>query len=217
MNSSSIVQNWQRFKDHPSYGGAIKAAGLPHRMPSARFLDSYRPYWVKYTRGIIEGCNPQLYAVKRNYCTLRKLFRKLNPSGVTSANFPELFVDWLKLKLREKCGGKQDHERYACENLQCQKCHPRNLFKQDASGIQKWVDEVFEDKSCFGHCNIFSYTGLSNKSLSLFKEFRAKCFFFSPHKSSVNPKWNNPLLLREIFLGGGILNGPVYRRYKFPF
>ena len=130
-----MMKNWQKFKDHPDYGGVIKAAGLPNRMPSARYLDTYRPYWVKYVHGIIEGCNAQLYAVKHNYCTMRKLFRKLNVDAVTESTFPELFVDWLKLKLREQCGSKSADARYDCETLQCQQCHPRRLFLQDVNGV----------------------------------------------------------------------------------
>ena len=75
-----------------------------------------------------------LYAIKRNFCVLRKLFRKLDQKAVTEENFPELFVDGLKVLKLSSCADTQDEARYACETLRCDKCTPRNLFVRDASG-----------------------------------------------------------------------------------
>ena len=129
MTTSSMKKNWRRFRDHPDYGGAIKHAGLPNKMPSARFLDTFRPYWVKFTRGMIYGANEQLYAAKRNYVVLRKLAIKTKPEAAQV--LPELFIDWLKSLLRDVCQ-TEGADRYACETLRCRACHPRRIFHQNA-------------------------------------------------------------------------------------
>ena len=131
MNTSSMKKTWKKFRDHAEYGGAIRAAY--DKLPSSRFLDSFRPYWVKYIRGLVTGCNEKLYAVKRNYVVFRKLIRKIDRE--MAKKLPELFIDFLKNLLRDICE-TEGAALYACETLRCRACHPDRLFKKDSvSGL----------------------------------------------------------------------------------
>ena len=95
----------------------------------------YRPYWVKYVRGIVTGCNEKLYAIKRNYVVFRKLVRKIDRE--LAKKLPELFLDFLKSLLRDMCS-TEGAALYACETLRCSNFHPKHLFEKHDSGVTKF-------------------------------------------------------------------------------